>query len=126
MAVYICNTLAGPPESVKNVTTYSSLVSIHLSWEAPFSLNLTTAEPDFAYCVEICRVIAMNNSWREEESLSLISGDCNVSTTGFVYNSTTPDPLDRYKFIIIPRSNIFGAKNGTPSEPVIGAFLGIL
>ena len=107
---------SGLPEAVKNVTTRSSLASITLSWEAPFSLNLTAAQPDLAYCVEIY------GSWEEEASL--INGDCNVSTTGFVYNSMTPDPLDHYKFIIIPRSNVLGVKNGTPSEPVIGAFLG--
>ena len=112
---------SGPPEAVKNVTTYSSLASITVSWEAPFSLNLTAAQPNLAYCVEIY-LIAVNGSSEEEESP--VNGDCNVFTTSFMYNSTTPDPLDRYKFIIISRSNILRAKNGTLSEPVFGAFLG--
>ena len=44
---------SGTLESVINLTTTSMSSTIHLGWQPPFSLNLTTAEPDIVYCVDV-------------------------------------------------------------------------
>ena len=47
-----------------------------ISWVAPFTLNLTTVEPDISYCLQIC-----NNSLEEYCHWSL----CHIRDTNFVY-----------------------------------------
>ena len=108
----------GAVGSAKNIITHPSVSSIALNWEAPFSLNLTV-EPDIAYCVDIYHTIDGRRGGH-------ILSECNIYMTTFTYSSTTPNPLDRFQFIIIPRSNILGAKNGTASQPLITSFLGEL
>lgn len=109
----------GTPSIVNNLMSSSNLDEIVLSWEAPFSLNLTS-EPDVAYCVDVYNITANNRA------SCLILSDCNVLTTHFVYNSSHPNPRDRFQFIVIPRSNMAGARNGTPSQPIVASFLGIV
>ena len=104
-------------EAVKNILSHSSPTSIALYWEPPYSLNLPT-DPDIAYCVDIYR---MTDGRRDEHVLS----ECNVLMNEFRYSCLTPDPIDRFQFIVIPRSNVQGATNGTPNQPVITSFLGI-
>ena len=109
----------GAPRAVANITTMSSLTSITLSWEAPFSLNLT-AEPDVVYCVDVYTV---SESRRPEQH---VLSDCDVVTPNFSYNSLAPDPTERFLFVIIPRTNVEGAKNGTSSQSEITSYLGKL
>ena len=103
------------PEAVENLITSSSLKKIVISWEAPFSLNLTS-EPDVAYCVDVHNITG---------STYLILSDCSVLTAYFVYNTTNPNPRDYFQFTIKPRSNVPGAMNGTPSQPIVASFLGM-
>ena len=107
------------PEAIENLITSSSLMSISLSWEAPFSLNLPS-DPDVAYCVDVYNITD------DEGAAYLILSDCNVLSTSFVYNSTNPNPRDYFQFTIIPRRNVPGARNGTPSQPIVVAFLGMV
>ena len=111
--------LIGILNAVNNLMSFSSLVNIILSWEAPFSLNLTS-EPDVIYCVDVHNVTdnIIGGTY-------LILSDCNVLTTYFVYNNTNPNPIDYFQFTIIPRSNVPGARNGTPSQPIVASFLGM-
>ena len=106
-------------EAVKNIVSHSSPTSIDLYWEAPYSLNLP-AEPDIVYCVDIYHNIMIHAGGRDEHVLS----ECNILMNEFRYNSPTPDPMDHFQFIVIPRSNVQGATNGTPSQPVMASFLG--
>ena len=97
----------------------SSQINIILSWDAPFSLNLTS-EPDVAYCVDIYNITV------DKGEPNHILSDCNVFNTYFIYNSTCSNPRDHFQFIIIPRSNVPGARNGTPSQPITASFLGMV
>ena len=67
-------------------------------------------------------MVQVPDGWREEKLLS----NCSILTTAFSYQNITPDPTDRFQFVIIPRSYVHGAKNGTPSEPILAAFLGVI
>ena len=93
-------------------------MEITLTWDAPFSLNLTS-DPDVAYCVDVHNIT-------DEGAGCLILSVCNVLSTYFVYNSTNPNPRDYFQFTIIPRSNVPGARNGTPSQPIVASFLGMV
>lgn len=107
--------LIGILNAVNNLISSSSLLNIILSWEAPFSLNLTS-EPDIAYCIDVHNITG---------GTYLILSDCNVLTTYFIYNITNPNPSNYFQFTIIPRSNVPGARNGTPSQPIVASFLGM-
>jgi hypothetical protein len=83
-----------------------------LSWSPPFSLNLTNIEPDIIYCVEVYNITCGRRG--------LIISDCNVTESS--YTSDAPAPRGYiYEYIVTPRSNVKGARNGTPSEPFRGA-----
>ena len=78
-------------------------------WEAPFSLNLTNAEPDIVYCVEVYNITC---GGRE-----LLISDCDVMETS--YTSDVLQPGYIYEYTVTPRSNVEGAQNGT-SKNVTG------
>ena len=99
------------------MTSSANLDKVVLSWEAPFSLNLTS-EPDIVYCVDVYNITD------DKGTACLILSDCNVLTTYFAYNSSYPNPRNRFQFIVTPRSNVPGARNGTPSQPMVASFLG--
>ena len=88
---------------VKNFTT--------LSWSTPFSLNLTNVEPDIAYCVDVYNITC---GGRE-----LLISDCNVTETSYTSDVIAPDGYI-YEYIVTCRSNVEGAINGTPSQPLRG------
>ena len=71
-------------------------------------MNLTTTEPDIVYCVDI-----FNITGGERERDHLIS---NCSVFEPYYNYAVDNPGDLLQFIVIPRSNIEGARNGTLKE----------
>ena len=85
--------------------------SIHITWEAPFSLNLTTAEPDIQYCVDVYNVTG------GEE---LVESICDITETFYIYTPDNPSPDHLFNFTVTPRSNVPGSLNGTTSEPVQG------
>ncbi len=81
--------------------------AIQLSWQPPFSLNLTTAEPDIVYCVNVFNIT--------DERDYLIS-NCSVFETYYNFVVENPDPKDTFQFIVTPRSNIEGARSGNTKE----------
>ena len=85
--------------------------SITISWEPPFSLNLTTAEPDIQYCVNVY------NATRND---ILVVSECNITKSSFVFIPSNQDPNIHYVFTVTPRSNVQGSSNGTTSETVLG------
>lgn len=95
-----------------------STTTIRLNWTQPFSLNLTTTEPDIIFCVDTYSTSA------ESEINTLLLSDCNVSQHeyNFTLNVTDPNHRDLFLFKIIPRSNVLGSRNGTSNEPVFGYF----
>ena len=68
---FIYSILAGTLEAVSNLTTVSIPSIIQLSWQPPFSLDLTTTEPDIVYCVNILNIT--NHQEAEFEADNLVS-----------------------------------------------------
>ena len=82
----------------------STLVT--LTWDAPFSLDLTTAEPDIQYCVDVHSV----------PGGQLVESTCDIIDTKYTFSTSDQDQL---VFTVTPRSNVEGSSlNGTPNELV--------
>ena len=99
----------GTLEVVSNLTIVSTSSAIVLIWQPPFTLNLTTAEPDIIYCIDI-----FNITDGETEGVHLIS-NCSVFEPLYKFVIENPDPEDLFQFVVTPRNNMKGARNGTPS-----------
>ena len=70
-------------------------------WEAPFSLNLTNADPDIVYCVEVYNITC---------GRSLLISECDVMETSYTNDTLLPGYI--YEYTVTPRSNVEGASNG--------------
>ncbi len=77
--------------------------SVTLTWDAPFSLDLTTAEPDIQYCVDVYSV----------PGGQLVESTCDIINTNYTFSTSNQDQL---VFAVTPRSNVEGSLNGTSNE----------
>ena len=77
--------------------------SFTITWDAPFSLDLTGVDPDIVYCVEVYNITCGVDD--------LVVGDCNVTGPRFIDNRLQQGYINR--IIITPRSNGQDAQNGT-------------
>ena len=93
-------TYPGPMDAVVSLTKVDST----LSWEAPFSLDLTNIDPDIVYCVDVYNITCGGRD--------LVSSDCHVTDTN--YTAFSDGYL--YEYIVTPRSNVEGAGNGTSRQ----------
>ena len=82
--------------------------AVRLTWDAPFSLDITGVDPDIWYRIDI-RVNGTSNI--------IASSYSNVPE--FFYNGTNTSVI--YEFRVTP---INGAGNETTSDPVTGYFSG--
>ena len=82
-----------------------------LTWVSPFSLDLTGVDLDVVYCVEVYNITCGRRD--------LIISDCNVTEPSYTSDDIAPDGY-LYQYIVTPRSNVPGARNGTPSQPIEG------
>ena len=89
----------GPLQSVSNITRDVSTIM----WEAPFSLNLTNADPDIVYCVEVYNITCRKRD--------LIISDCNVTEPSYTSDDIALHGYI-YEYTVTPRSNVKGASNG--------------
>ncbi len=89
--------------AVNNVAGNCS--QLNVTWVAPFSLNLTTAEPDIQYCVDVYNVT--------EEEDDVLQSECDITTTQYLFDVAYP--VGTYKFSVAPQSNVDGSLNGTTS-----------
>ncbi len=99
----------GPLPAVADLTVSNvagNCLQLNVTWDAPFSLNLTTAEPDIQYCVDVYNVTC------ETEENMLQSG-CNITTTQYLFDVAYH--VGTYSFSVTPRSNNDGSLNGTTS-----------
>ena len=96
--------VSGPLDAVTNLA--STRDPYFITWEPPFSLNLTDVEPDIIYCIEIVPVLNCN------EEVSVIR-DCNITTN--YYDAESLNPGYTYNITITPRSNVDNALSGLPS-----------
>ena len=89
----------GPLLSITNLMMRNS----SLEWEAPFTLNLTNAHPDIVYCVDVYNVSCAGRQ-------HLVS-DCSLTEPTYHYYPQTDIILE---YVVVPRSNVQNARNGTP------------
>ena len=105
----------GPLSDVSNLRflfDQSSNTVIAISWAPPFSLNLTTAEPDIQYCVDVY-----------DSTDALVESVCGVTEEHYSFSPDNLKSILLYNFTVTPRSNIEGALNGTTSQPVQGSLV---
>ena len=105
---------AGLLDTVTNLKSESLGQIIHLTWDAPFSLDITGVDPEIWYRVEI----TVADDFLSTNSISRVvnipefnfaMNDCSYTSTGVIY-----------EFQVTP---INGAGNGTTSAPVTGYFI---
>ena len=72
-----------------------------LSWERPFSLNLTNAEPDVIYHVEVYNITCERSHVISEHTVIETSYTSDALHSGYIY-----------EYIVTPRSNVQGATSG--------------
>ena len=90
----------GPLSGVTNIKRRPQVAE--LTWNAPFSLNLTDVEPDITYCVKVINKTCNNNN-------VLI----NISDVSKPYlEHETLSNADLFNITIIPKSNVLGAQAG--------------
>ena len=76
-----------------------------ITWNAPFSLDLTGVDRDIVYCVAVYNITCGVDD--------LVVGDCDVTEPRFVDNRLQQGYV--YHITITPRSNGNNAHNGTSS-----------
>ena len=103
--LYICTFSAGLLGAVCNLTSESLGKAIHLTWDAPFSLDITGVDPDIWYHIEITVDNVPLNRY----------DDINITEFNFTMNDTSVI----YEFRVTP---VNGAGNGTISTSVAGYF----
>ena len=96
---YIVNSIkSGILDPVSNIKRNSSTITL----EPPFSLDLTNADPDIAYCVEVYNITC--------GKIDPVFADCSVVDNEI----TCPcEPSFIYELLVTPRSNVDRAMNGT-------------
>ena len=94
-----------------NITIKSLVEVILLTWDAPFSLDITGVGPDILYRVNVTMV---------NVSTYLFTGEVNIPE----FNFTVADGIDTntsviYQFQVTPKN---GIGDGVTSSPVTGFF----
>lgn len=104
-------------DAVSNLTSQSLGQVIRLTWNAPFSLDITGVDPDIWYHVDVTvDNDPFNNS---SDSIPFNTYFVNTPEFNFTHNSTNTSVM--YQFKVTP---INGAGDGTASAPVTGYFCG--
>ena len=96
--------LIGILQPVKNAEINITSNEVRVTWEAPFSLDLTDVDPDIIYCIQMINITCGEGS--------ILFNNCTILDNELYL----PDYSQHYAydFIITPRSNVEGALNGTP------------
>ncbi len=106
--IYVC-VYPGPLPAVADLTVNNvagNCSQLNVTWVAPFSLNLTTAEPDIQYCVDVYNITY-------ERKDNLLQSECIISDTQYLFE--VDYLMGTYYFLVTPRSNIDSSLNGTTS-----------
>ena len=102
-------------DAVSNLKTESLGQVIHLTWDAPFSLDISGVDPDIWYRIDITVVSVPLSSY----SISKEVNNPEFNFTMDDYNGTNTSV--KHKFRVTP---INGAGNGLQNNPVTGYFSG--
>ena len=111
---------AGLLDSVTDLKNESLGQVIHLTWDAPFSLDITGVDPDIWYRIEISMDIDPFSTF--SVNIPFINSSVNISEFNFTmngYNDTSTSVI--YEFRVTP---INGAGDGPRSAPFLGYFSG--
>ena len=93
---------------VGELSAISDLIRVspsNITWNPPFSLDLTNIEPNIIYCIEVYNTTCQEGGF--------LFSDCNVTTSYYV----SDDLLDDYTYniTVIARSNVKNAPNENSS-----------
>ena len=111
-SLHLHSSCSGPLSAVTDLETISSTNSVVLSWNAPWSLNVTGFEHDIWYSVVI------QNVTDEDNPTDILCTKCtNITETQFIFTPEYPSPNDVYNFTVIP---VNGAGEGERSDSVTG------
>ena len=89
---------------MNNLKLSVSLNVSTLTWNPPFTLDLTSIHPDIIYCVDIYNITCGN--------FEHLVSDCSVAEPH--YTSYSEDEIR--EFSVTPKSNADNSRNGTPSH----------
>ena len=106
---------AGQLDAVTNLTNQSLVHVIHLTWDAPFSLDITGVDPDIWYRVDT----AVGNISLNTLFISRVVNIPEFNFTMDGHNGANTSVI--YEFQVTP---INGAGNGKTSASVTGYFSG--
>ena len=95
--------IIGPLSAVTLFRRISSSNPFVYSWTPPPTLDLTDVSPDVVYSIEVYNITCGAND---------LLGTLNNLTVS-LYQNALLDPGHVYKVVIVPRSNVRGARNGT-------------
>ena len=96
---------------MKDVNVSINCSSITLTWQPPFSLDITNTDPDMTFCVEVYNV-------SEGEKIPLHHlGQCSIIAPHYMLptNNSVLGSVLEYQFIITA-VNVVG--RGAPSDPI--------
>ena len=109
---------AGLLDKVTNLTSLINFNGVQeqviYTWLPPFSLNVTSADPDIAYCVRIYNVTCPMEMTSPNEVHT-----CSVYQPNYMLPKNI-DATDIYEIEVTPRTNIEDWLNGTNSETYRG------
>ena len=107
--------LTGLLDEVKDVNISINCSSITLTWQPPFSLDITDTDPDMTFCVEVYNVSEGERTPLHHLGLcSIVAPQYTLLTSNSVLGSVL-----EYQFIITA-VNVVG--RGVPSDPIDTAF----
>jgi len=106
----------GIPAAVSNFTSANLTEVIFLTWDTPFTLDITGVDPDISYNISVVAVADSNVS-------PPLTANFSVATPEFNFTMDYPDTSTSviYEFRVTPRN---GAGEGPTSAPVYGFFSG--
>ena len=104
-------------DAVSNLKTESLGKVIRLTWDAPFSLDITGIDPDIWYRVDI--TVDNNPFNNSSDSIPFNTYFVNITEFNFINNGANTSVI--YQFRVTP---INGAGDGTTSTPVTDYFSG--
>ena len=85
----ILSFLIGILAAVGNFTVHPQQSSILLTWDPPFSLDITGVDPDLWYCVEVYNI---------SRGGALLTSNCSVYEPQFYFNATNPSSCHKFEF----------------------------
>lgn len=78
-----------------------------VTWRSPYSLNISDAEPDISYCINVTNITCGGTE--------TVINNCNVKRP-YYNNSSILNQADLFEIVVTPSSNIKGAVPGNETK----------